>query len=294
MNYPNPIYSHFVLDCLPVRAEYLNIIKQLDKAIVPTRGVLKYLQEQGFDKAIYAPHGVDKKNFKRIKNREDFKKIAGLEGKFLVGVFGQNIERKQHPRVLLAARILKEKGYKDRIAFYFHCQPKEKPDIGWDLPELAQFLEVDDMVLFPNENFRHSMGIPMQSEKPSPNNIQDLGYVQRINMCDMIVNVSYSGGFELGILEAQACEVPVCVTNDTNILAEVAGKGAYLLKAEGNTFWEIGGYKYCVNPETIAEAILELMHNKVLRQQIVDAGIKNIRCYTWTRLIDAVQQCLDL
>ena len=294
LKYAGPLYSHYVVDCLPIRSEYLDNTKKLERAIVPTQSVLKYLKMNGITNATYAPHGVDKNIFKIIEGKDQLKRIAGLGHKFVIGVFGQNIERKQQPRILQAASILKRSGYKDKVAFYIHCQPKEKPEVGWDLPEITRYLDVSDIVTFPNDGYRHSMGIPLKSNSIIPESLMDLGYVERINMCDIIINASYSGGFELGILEAQACGVPICVTNDRNNLTEVAGKGAYLLSARNDTFWNVGGYKYSVDPDTITEAILTLMNNEVLYRQVIKDGLINVNKYHWSLLKNAVRQCMGI
>jgi glycosyltransferase involved in cell wall biosynthesis len=84
---------------------------------------------------IAAPHPVDAGLFRPLPYRDALRRAAGLDGRFVIGVFGRNTERKQQPRVMMALQQLRARGKADDIIAYFHCQPtNEDPWLSsWNL-----------------------------------------------------------------------------------------------------------------------------------------------------------------
>jgi glycosyltransferase involved in cell wall biosynthesis len=300
LGWQGPVIGHFVLDGLPFDPRYLKVISLLNKKITATHSVANYLHSLGYQDIRVAPHGVDKTLFKPLSNRTELRVQAGVEDKFVVGIFGRNVERKQQPRILFALARLKELGMLEDIIVYFHCQSRDNPGFrGWDLKRLASDLAVSEHIFFPHKDFKQISGVPTRSETvnvtyhtDSPSFPQSYGYVERINCCDVIINTPFCGGFELTIIESQACGIPVVNTDDKGIMREVIGNGGILLPAFDVGVWHTGAYQYFVSPKEIADCILELKRDSNLRQELSILGTQNSRNFSWSLLEDAAVEAV--
>jgi glycosyltransferase involved in cell wall biosynthesis len=79
--------------------------------------------------------------------------------------------------------------------------------------------------------------------------------------------------FGIPMLEAMACAVPV-ITSDTSSMPEVAGTAAII----------VNPYK----PEEITEAMIKLMNNEELKQELITAGIKQAAKFSWKAMAEDV------
>lgn len=300
-----PIITHFVIDGIPFDPERLDLLRTVAANITPTETAGRYARECGVESVLVAPHPVDRAVFRPLPEREALRRAAGLTDRFVVGVFGRNVERKQQPRVMLALQQLNQSGDGEGIVLYLHCQPRyEDPWLNsWNLDQVARQLGIADQVLFPQPDFRQLSGIPYQRRAAMPDAAQeiarpampaDYSYVERLNCCDLIVNVPYAGAFELVLVEGQSCGVPVAVTNDRGTMAEVVGDGALLLEPVDVGIHSAGGYQHFVAASTIAAAIRDVRNNPELRPALVERGFANVARYTIDPLRQAVRQALEI
>lgn len=96
--------------------------------------------------------------------------------------------------------------------------------------------------------------------------VSDDELVALYNLADCYLYPSLYEGFGLPILEAQACGCPV-ITSNVSSCPEVAGEGALLVNP------------YNVNE--IAEAMIHVVTDGLLKKRIIKAGIENIKNYSW-------------
>jgi glycosyltransferase involved in cell wall biosynthesis len=180
----------------------------------------KELQAKGID-SIYIPHSVDTKVFNR---RE---KIAGQSiedymgfgnDRFVVGMNAANksggiIHRKAFGENLMAFAIFAKK-HPDAI-LYIHTDPVSPH--GWNLMALGETLGIpkDNMAFVDPVSYR--FGISQE----------DLAGIY--SSWDVMLATSYGEGFGIPTVEAQACGVPVIVS-DFAASAELVGEG-----------WTVGG-----------------------------------------------------
>jgi glycosyltransferase involved in cell wall biosynthesis len=128
----------------------------------------------------------------------------------LLGAAGQNQLRKHYDILLYAFRELLERvSYP--VWLYCHCRPV---DIGWDLPQLAQYLGIADRVLFPAKD--------MASGYPET----DMPWIY--SAFDIQCSATWGEGFGLTTLEGMACGVPQIVPYHT-ALADWTQEAAYYL-----------------------------------------------------------------
>ncbi len=104
--------------------------------------------------------------------------------------------------------------------------------------------------------------------------IHHLGYLSDelvalfYQQADLLVYPSYYEGFGLPVIEAMTLGTPV-VTSNTSSLPEVAGDAALLVDPK-NSF-------------EIANAILEIINNSQLRQNLITKGKKRAKQFSWTK-----------
>lgn len=88
------------------------------------------------------------------------------------------------------------------------------------------------------------------------------------NLAEVLVFPSFYEGFGLPVVEAMACGTPV-VTSNLSSLPEVAGDAAILADPK--------------DPESIADAILRIMEDSALREDLVRRGTAKVADYGWQR-----------
>lgn len=102
--------------------------------------------------------------------------------------------------------------------------------------------------------------------------IHVLGYVNNedlvmlMNLSTVVLLPSFYEGFGFPILEGQACGTPV-ITSNISSMPELAGEAAILIDP--------------YNVDEIANAILKIKENCVLRQSLIRKGFDNIKRFSW-------------
>ncbi|RVU00432.1 hypothetical protein EOD41_13220 [Mucilaginibacter limnophilus] len=286
------IFAHTVLDGFPAAEKYINALKEIEGVIVPTQATKKYLKSAGVKNVFYAPHGVDTDDFFPIDKSTIREKLGlNLKSDFIIGVFAKNDERKQIPKVLLALHHLVYNLRQKNIYLYIHSETRRIVGTGWDLESITGYLKLNKHVLFTEKSFKPQIGVELGntiSSKDIPN--KPLTYLERINMCDVIVNVPFSGGFELCTVESQACGVPLITINDGGNIKEVAGDGALLIEPKLKNIWINGAFIYYVDEVEIAEKLMLLRYDKTLREALKAKGLNNIKRYTWQLLEKVIEK----
>lgn len=101
-------------------------------------------------------------------------------------------------------------------------------------------------------------------------NITNEQVIEKYKQCDILYFASFSEGFGLPILEAQAVGRPV-ITSDTEPTKSICGEGGI-----------------CVNPNSYAEinmAIRKLIDQEELRDSLIVNGLENVKRYNVDQIV---------
>lgn len=305
--YHGPLVGHIVVDGLPTYSHIHSNIDNLGLIMAPTETTAEYLRSLVRSQVWTVPHGVDRSIFRPIENRDEIRAEAGLKNEFLVGIFGRNVYRKQHVRVLQAAKLLQGDSSSPSVHLYFHCQPVDfEGREGWNLLELAKRMQLVDSVTFPDPNFVHTNGVPYSRTQSNSSPCSPVGdeakrfwpvnhsYVERLGSCDLIVNPAIAGGFELIILEAQSVGVPIAVTDDKGNMMEVMGAGGIKMTPIDTSIWRFGGLSHFVSPVEIAAVINGLRFDNSVLMTLRAAGFDNVKRFDWADLREAARNAVAL
>ncbi|MFE9098029.1 hypothetical protein [Streptomyces sp. NPDC007264] len=288
-----PTVSYVCFDGLPVSRTYLEAQRSCAAVWATSRTGAAYLESEGIAVAGHAPPGVDPEEFRPDPDREALRARAGLAGASVVGVFATNTERKQVARAVAgfaaAVRLLPGRD----LRLYLHCRPRGH----WDLRELADRHDVGGRLIFPSaDDFEEHRGVlttgtgarsGARKTAGLPSLPPEFSYVDRINVCDVLVNVPHSGDVEQVIIEGQACGVPLLHTDDEAVMSDAVGPGGILLPAADVGTGRIGQRLHHVSAHVIGVALAEVLDDPVRGAALRTAGLANAASYPWSVLENA-------
>jgi glycosyltransferase involved in cell wall biosynthesis len=254
-----PIAWYVPLDhaTMPPKVEAFLRRKNVTPIAMSPFGV-EQMKAKGID-CEYAPHSIDTKIFKptyKIQG-QDVRDYMGTEGKFVVGIVAANkasgmIHRKAFSETLLAFSIF-QKTHPDAV-LYIHTDPLGQAG-GWNLIKMMQALDIPkEAVCFP-PFLDYKYGIPQT----------DLAALY--TGMDVLLAQSYGGGFEVPIIEAQACGTRVIGTSWTAPKDLVAEDGWL---TTGVPFWDAGQDAFWQMPAipSIVEALEQAYNAPRERSQV--------------------------
>lgn len=196
----------------------------------------------------YIPHTVDTTVFKPMDKAER-KKASGIpENAFLVGMVAANKDnppRKSFQEVLDAFKLFLEKV--PEALLYIHTNP-DNPG-GFPIKEYGKFIGILDKLLFPD-----SYQMSFNTNKESMNLVY--------NSMDLFVNPSFSEGFGVGIIEAQAAGIPVIVNRFTS-MPELVREGitGEICEIASKRFTALGSYAGIPSVQSLYEKMLKVYNS---------------------------------
>jgi len=197
-----PFFWLTPVDSLPVRMEGLHYMKKATQLFVPSRGAQTYLKGKGVD-AIYLPHGVNTSDFRPFK-------VDNKPDQFTFVWIGRDSNRKCLGRVILAFEKLIRNGYKSYLLVR----------ADWNVPQAKR-----------TRNYIIRKNLPVIAEQTE--DIPHRELAKTYNRGDCYICSAKAGGFEMGVIEAQACGLPVLVTDHTFMNEQVIdGKNGFLINRD--------------------------------------------------------------
>jgi glycosyltransferase involved in cell wall biosynthesis len=259
-----PIICHLVVDGLPVDQPFLDPFSRCQGLIVPSARAADYIRQRVRCPVHHFPHLVDAGEFfpaphPRLSDGKDF----------VVGCIAQNRPRKQLQQLLLAISQLRSEGF--NCSLRLHTDRLNATRHGGDnLRSVVRALSLQDAI----SATEYGDCTDISSNGLSSSHIAEI-----IRECSCMVVAPTCGGFEYGIVEAQACGVPVLVTNDASILEEVCGSAAYLLAPALFEYTSYGARAFRVPAAEIAHGIRAVCETPALGASLIDAGRRNAKNY---------------
>jgi hypothetical protein len=203
------------------------------------------MKRLGID-CFYAPHMINCEVYQpSAEIREAQREKLGWTDKFVIGQVGTNVrERKNWTASFLA--LQKFRRYHDDVVMYCHTNPGESR--GRNLQVLRENLMIQDITFFPSMTEMLLAGVP------------DITMNNMYNALDVYLHPSKGEGFGIPIIEAQACGVPVIVSNNT-AQPELCG-GGWILKDMRPEFDEQSSWEGAANPDEIVEYLEQAYQEK--------------------------------
>jgi len=228
-------YFHWILmptvDSAPQQEEWIDTFLHADAIFTYSDFGRDTVADQSNGRVKYidtASPGVDLQCFHPIQQRQEVKKLLGVEDKFVIGSVMRNQKRKLVPELFAAFKqLLNETHESDPETakkLYLHVHTSF-PDAGWDIPQLLKEYEVGNRVLFTYACKNCGFYRPMLFQHPvahcpkcgnkslqMPNvsnglPSKDLNVV--MNTFDLYVQYAICEGFGMPQVEAGAAGVPV-------------------------------------------------------------------------------------
>lgn len=212
---------------IPVDTEWIskrlsNVVKDVGHVVAISQHGKRELETvEGIGEVIYAPHGVDVSTFKpdakaRKLFRDSFEKVN--DDTFVIGSIGLNYidDRKGFVTLLRAFKEFHEQH--ENSMLYIHTHAKGVQENTINLVDVAYNLGIEEAVAWAHETANDL------------HRIDDEWLAEIYNGFDVFCLPTSGEGFGLPLIEAQACGVPVIVTDTTT--GEELGKAGFLIEID--------------------------------------------------------------
>lgn len=204
------LIMHVPVDGAPLDSNLYSVSVLADILVPASHFGKQVMESSGIMCTDVIPHSFDPdiyKEFKQVqrtKVRDDF----GLENEFVVGFVGRQQERKNTMAMLIAFAKFAEG--KDDVRFMLNITIDKYAD--YNLIHLIKFLGIGDKVFIPKSK-----------------GFKETEMADMYNAMDVYCTTSCSEGFNLPVLEAQACGVP-CIVSDYSAHSELVRDHGRLIK----------------------------------------------------------------
>lgn len=247
------------IDSLGYPEDWRKNLLKCDSVVCLTEFGKNELQKVGVESTVI-PVGVDTNVFTPLTkaSKDNIKKMAGYEGKFIFGTCRRNQPRSHYPIIFKAFKQIADKY--DDVLLYINANPFDP--FGYNLIELGKKLGLEKKICFTDSMLRN--------EKPDD---YSLNFIY--NLFDVYINIA-SEGYGMTSLEAAACGLPI-IALDFAASGDILKNKAVLLPPTHFDMCTrlVEQAEPCV--DDLVEAMDYLYTNDKLRQ-----GLGN-RCIKWSK-----------
>jgi len=218
------------LDSLPILDQAIEMEPKCDQMLVWASFAEKAMKDLGHE-TVETVHGaVDYSHFKPLDDREDLRKLHGLQDDFVIGFVFKNQLRKSVPNLLEGFKKFKAKNPDVSAKLLLHTDWGEKHH-GWNIPRYLKEKDLEDgsvlatyvchkcddyfvQPYFGEDKDCSSCGSKKSVKtKNSGKGVGEKELNELYNMMDVYCHPFTSGGQELPIQEAKAAGLITLVTD---------------------------------------------------------------------------------
>lgn len=212
-----------------------NILRGMNKAVAMARFGKEQVEKVHGIPCEYIPHAIDKENYYPLstEKRKELRQLWGVDGKFVVGSVFRNQGRKMADRTLKTFALF-AKDNPDAVLL-LHTDPEDNAQV-FPIGSLIQRYGLQNRVLFTDMKYYKGW------------NYKDMHKVY--NLMDVFLLTTSGEGFGIPTIEAQACGVPVAITDYTTSRELVRD-------TKGGVLIDLVGTKYDDNVEAHGAEILD-------------------------------------
>lgn len=313
---------YFPIEGLPIQPAYAKVASSCDFPVTYCKFGAKALKDEYNLVVQYAYHGADHGPFEQYdaETRRELRKKVGWHGKFIVCQVGVNKRTNRYPVLLKAMGVLLEQGYDD-IYMYLHTSPIEVHPgsnmAGWALGWMIDHTDImardkfgKSHVLFAPEYLEGGhiyrgvkyrlpvdeiLALDVDEEfdgSPESRRAQvfgKTGFVARMNMLDMYIDVASAHGWNLPLSEAMRCGIPGATVDDGFARTEVyveTGAAYPMQPSPVSDYWHTGVELPLVGVEEVVETIKKFYHDTELRETYAKKGKEYADSLKWKPTID--------
>lgn len=257
-----------------------NVLRKVDVPIAMAKFGQKQAKElYGID-CEYIPHGVDTKVFYPLTEEEKNNNRLkwGLQGKFVVGTVARNQGRKMLDRTIKAFKeFCKDKP---DVILLMHTDPNDRAGV-FDLNSLIYQAGIQNRVIFTGMTFYNAFDYKQMNEV--------------YNLMDVFLLTTSGEGFGVPTIEAQACEVPVAVTDYTTTQELVTDHNsgvAIKIAAEITGSWNVE--RGVMDIDDCTDKLTYLYINPQERKKMGENGLQAVKkYYDWDIVMKQWEELLE-
>jgi D-inositol-3-phosphate glycosyltransferase len=280
-----PVVAYMPVDAKNLAPKYAKPLDRLDCAIWQTQFGLEEARKgghTGWSEVIY--HGVDLDIYKPIDRTEARRQLRLdqhiPDGAFVVGNVNRNHLRKRLDLTIAAFAAWVQRYRHDDAYLHLHCSTK---DVGWDLPQLAEYYGISDRLILTDTAMSTWQGIAEEEMRAVYGGF------------DVQLSTTSGEGFGLTTLEGMACGIPQIVP-DYAALGEWP-KGAVQYVPVTSTMASVNGLNTITgvpDHEATVEALEGCYQNENLRQTLADRGLAKVHepQYRWEHVAERFDEIL--
>lgn len=222
-----PAVTYFPIEGIPMGPHVEEQAKMVHGPVTYTKWGQEQLAMKGID-VDYIWHGLDHENFHQYsaEDRQKLRRVVGWEDKFVIGMVGVNKRTNRQPALFEMAKNLIDRGVDDFV-LYVHCE--EQGDVymgGWELGWILDEFGVGGNVIMKQAGSRF-LSVPAEGNEdplslPEPTsydealkNLGKLGYMDILNLFDVILDPASAHGFNL------PCFLPGTLTQVPNGISKI-------------------------------------------------------------------------
>ena len=268
--FPKDRWAAYVpIDTDGISKQLLNVVKETRWPVAMSKHGMKAMQDAGLS-PMYGPHGVDMTALRPDADaRAAFRADFGWDDEtFVVGSVGLNYrdDRKGFIPLMQAFKVFHERHPKSRL--YLHTDAGLKGGDAIPFHKVATALGIGEWVAWPNQ-----MSYAL--------NLIDEDWLRSVyNGMDVYCSPTRGEGFGICTIDAQACGVPVIISNNTTG-PELCKTGWLIDVAERDVRW-LANDAFRHEPQM--DAVLEQLETAYQERETM--GQPHIRQYIRSRVLD--------